>query len=79
MSRYTIYPKNHPKPEVKEVAYGYDRPLQEYFWQEFDAEEENVGWSRSHLTGMELYLYLSRNNIAVPEDHKTAMILDMPF
>ncbi len=65
------------------IAWGYDYPLQTYFFQMFtdNAEEELVcdlpqfGQSLSHGELLDL---LDRHNVLLTEQQRTAYVLDMP-
>lgn len=69
------------------IAYGFDRPLQEYFIQVFEngsATEENedglIVWEGSRMThksnGEMLELF---EKWGVPEEHRQAVAMDLPF
>lgn len=83
MSRYGFRTTKDGKDYV--VAYGYDRPLQEYFLQVEDPsieDEDNqlIVWEGSRMTGKsnseicELFQHWN-----VPEKHIKMVALDLPF
>lgn len=67
-----------------EVAYGFDNPLQEYFIQVFDKDDEEgftpIVWEGSRMThksnGEMLELF---EKYLVPENHCLALTLDLTF
>jgi hypothetical protein len=59
-----------------QAAYGYDRPLQTYFFQVFDSEDEcvideNCGHGR-------LLTLLEKTGVHVPEERRISYALDLP-
>jgi len=84
MSRYSF--KTTVDDKTLEVAYGYDRPLQEYFIQVFNYEISDedcdacILWEGSRMTGKSnsamIYLY---EKYKVPEEHIRQVALDLPF
>ena len=83
MSRYTH--KINLEGKTLEVAYGYDRPLTEYFIQVFDTEIENeddqmILWEGSRMTNLSngeiLELFVK---YGAHEDHQYALLMDLPF
>ena len=82
MSRYSF--KTVKNDKIYSVAYGYDRPLQEYFIQVFDntmpEDEECIIWEGSHMTNksnseiLEIF-----EQWDVPGDHLQQVALDLPF
>lgn len=80
MSRYVAEGHDDAGEEIQ-IAYGYDRPLQTYFWQEFqDGSGDPVRQSPMlHLTGVDLAIYLDSRGIIPPYDHQVAMYSDLPF
>ncbi len=68
------------------IAYGYDHPLQEYFYQEWGpAREENgeikmVAWAGSRMTDMSRGEMLDKlTEFGAPETHMESVALDLPF
>ena len=83
MSRYALLVKKDKK--IYSVAYGYDRPLLEYFIQVFDtsiADEDSscILWKGSYMSNLSnskmLELFEQWN---VPEEHLQMVALDLPF
>ena len=69
----------------EEFAYGYDRPLQEYFLFK-DAPEEDSGCinlvgslSDTYGSAANLLEAIEKHGIEIPEEHRNAMMLDLPF
>ena len=80
MSRY-----NATNDAGETFAYGYDEPLQDYFIQK-DAPDEEAGYvplvgslSGTYGSGANLLAAIDEHKVQVPEDHRTAMVLDLPF
>ena len=82
MSRY------HVKVGDATFAYGYDRPLQEYFLQkhtpgegDYPDVEDLVGsmTGGGYGTAGELLNAVQRFNVPLPPDHMIAVFLDEPF
>jgi len=82
MSRY------HVKVGDATFAYGYDRPLQEYFLQkhtpgegDYPDVEDLVGsmTGGGYGTAGELLNAVQRFNVPLPPDHYIAVFLDEPF
>ena len=82
MSRY------HVKVGDATFAYGYDRPLQEYFLQkhtpgegDYPDVEDLVGsyTGNGYGTAGELLEAVQRFNVPLPTDHLMAVCLDEPF
>lgn len=67
-------------------AYGYDNPLREYFLQKTifeDGEMEIVelvgSISDKYGSAANLLDALNKNNVDIPEDHRTKIMMDLPF
>lgn len=95
MSRYTA-----ELPSGRVIAWGYDRPLSEYFFQEYYGKDDNredpddeVRFSISSHTTLTPHpdhpgqmdwsngeiLELMENYPQIPEEHKMALTMDLPF
>jgi len=88
MSRYTATLENG-----NELAWGFDRPIGEYFIQLFDPEDEPIFSVGSHVTltphpvyphrkhwsNGELLQVFEDYNDAIPEDHIQSLALDLVF
>lgn len=73
MSRYRTTDANG-----KSYSYGFDKPLGEYFLQTDDAEL--VGClSSKNGTGANVLQMVEELGLNIPDDHKNAMALDLPF
>jgi len=82
MSRYTLRVIKDGKEY--EVAYGYDRPLMEYFIQVFDntmpEDEECILWEGNYMTdksNSEMYRLFEK--WSVPKEHLELLAMDLPF
>lgn len=82
MSRYNV--------QVGKVtyAYGYDRPLQEYFLQrhtpgkgDYPVVKDLVGsyTGKGYGTAGELLAAVAKYRVPLPDDHLLAVSLDLPF
>ena len=73
MSRYrTVNDKG------ESYAYGYDRPLAEYFLQKGDVEiVGNLGTKPG--TNGHMLEALTEEKIVIPQDHFDAITMDLPF
>ncbi len=81
MSRYAVPVTIDSKSY--EFAYGYDRPMQTYFWQLFDEAGEllvDEGGLVSK-TGVQLCEAIDKYKASgcVPEGHRDAALMDMPI
>ena len=88
MSRFTFLNNWKENGKILEVAYGFDRPLQEYFIQVFDTTAPDtddddihcVLWEGNRMTDksnsemLELF-----KEYGVPENHLQQVALDLPF
>ena len=82
MSRYTV--KTVKDGKEYEVAYGFDRPLQEYFLQVFDnsreEDDECIIWEGSRMTGKSNSEMCDLMLIwGVPKEHVSIVALDLPL
>jgi|TARA_R100000458_G_scaffold56159_1_gene60781 very-short-patch-repair endonuclease len=68
-------------------AYGYDRPMQTYFWQLFQ-ECDKKGWKTLideggliRRTGVEFVNAIRKLELqeSVDKDHRVAALMDLPF
>lgn len=79
MSRHTI---NHPTVPDRQIVYGYDHPLCEYFWDVVVAGE--VAES-SMDTGDRTAFHLQEKLVSeevwdrIPHAHAMAIVLDLPI
>ena len=82
MSRY------HVKVGDATFAYGFDRPLQEYFLQkhtpgdgDYPDVEDLVGsmTGKGYGTAGELLEAVAKHGLPLPEAHMTLISLDLPF
>lgn len=82
MSRY------HVKVGEVTFAYGYDRPLREYFLQkhtpgkgDYPVVKDIVGsyTGNGHGTAGELLAAVAKHGVPLPEEHLTLIGLDLPF
>jgi len=82
MSRY-----NAMNNKGEKFEYGYDRPLSEYFIQKviptddgFPECVELVGsLSNTYGSAVNLLIAIQENGISIPDPHRLAIELDMPF
>ena len=94
MSRYSFINKIKEPGKKYEVAYGFDRPLQEYFLQVFDLNVPEAGnnnddddddvrciiWEGNRMTGKSNSQMLELfEDWSVPEKHIQLVALDLPF
>ena len=80
MSRYSA-----SNPEGEQFSYGFDGPLREYFMQK-DAPETEEGCielvgslSKTYGSSGNLLTAIEEHKVQIPEEHRTAMMLDMVF
>ena len=80
MSRHTV---KHPTKENKTLVYGYDRPLSEYFWQEWEGKDAEFPADSSILhgerTGAELCEKLQEYGMSAEDSHYCTAMMDMPI
>jgi len=82
MSRHAHVHKKEGK--IYSVAYGFDRPLSEYFLQVFDPsmpeDEECILWKGSRMDQLSnSSMYELYQEWGVPKHHLQAVTLDLPF
>ena len=81
MSRYEVPVTIDSKTYA--FAYGYDRPMQTYFWQLFDNKGELLVDEGGLITksGVQLCEAISKYNASgcVPKGHQDAALMDMPI
>lgn len=78
-------------PNGEQVAWGYDRPLSEYFIQKFDKKGETI-WSIANYNTLEPHpdhpqkIRYSNSELLeyyeqyeLPQNHINALCLDIPF
>lgn len=76
MSRYIV---KDPKDTKRSFTYGYDRPLQYYF---FAVEKDGKVIDSDKFagcTGGQVLEKAEEHGFALPEEHTTAMALDLTF
>ncbi len=71
MSRYVM-----KTDDGKELHYGFDMPLQEYFMQVFD---DNGDPTENMDTRSEIFQFLDETGYKLPQNHIMALALDVPF
>lgn len=82
MSRYSA-----TNSKGERFEYGYDRPLQEYFIQKVVPSDDDypecielVGsLSSTHGTAANLLDAIEKNGVIIPDNHKEAILFDLPF
>jgi hypothetical protein len=94
MSRYRFVNTTKEPGKRYEVAYGFDRPMQEYFLQVFDLNVPEAGnnnddddddvhcivWEGNRMTGKSNSEMLELFELwGVPETHLQQVALDLPF
>lgn len=88
MSRFSFLNLEKEPGKIYEVAYGYDRPLQEYFIQVFDINAPDTDDDDVHCIVWEGNKWSDKSNSemlelfklwGVPEKHLTAVALDLQF
>jgi hypothetical protein len=88
MSRYRFVNDKKEPGKLYEVAYGYDRPLQEYFIQVFDINAKDTDEDDIHCIVWEGNKWSDKSNSemlelfelwGVPDNHCQAVALDNQF
>ena len=88
MSRFTFLNNWKENGKILEVAYGFDRPLQEYFIQVFDTTAPDTDDDDTHCILWEGNRMTDKSNsemlelfkeYGVPENHLQQVALDLPF
>jgi len=82
MSRYQA-----TNSKGERFEYGYDRPLQEYFIQKVIPSNDDypecvelVGsLSNTYGTAANLLDAIEKNGVIIPDNHKEAILFDLPF
>ena len=70
-------------PIIQSFVYGYDRPMQTYFWQLYDYEgnvlEDEGGITP--ISGGDLLTAIHKYGLedTIDKDHITAMVMDLPI
>lgn len=69
-----------------EFSYGYDNPLQEYFLQKSSFENDDmdivelVGCMSNKIgNAANMLAAIQEYNVQIPEEHRTKIMLDLPF
>lgn len=69
-----------------EFFYGYDNPLQEYFLQKSSFENDDmdivelVGCMSNKIgNAANMLAAIQEYNVQIPEEHRTKIMLDLPF